>query len=347
MTRTRVIVALALAMLFAMAPGVALAEEIPLDVYAADIQEARELVDDAVGESLSDREATDLAILVNSLVPVTVDVETPTGDVSANHTIVRSLVAQLDAADTAEERSEVVADLQAHLSSLEAAIGEPAAEAVPQDPEALASLLGEQTAQVRTPFQELLARLIDRIARWLEKWWESVGQSEGAGSTFTMFVIAVVVAALLLLAFVLARFVVRWRAGLQRDTKGPLPPLAEDAVVVAARDLPADPLAYADERAAAGDMREAIRALFGGAARSLQEAGYIVEARTRTNRELLLEVRPRSEAVFVPLETLSREFERVWYGHQDLAARQYADARERFGEVRAALAAAAAGGDVA
>lgn len=310
---------------------------ISLDDYATSVREAREAVDAAADKQLTDRQATDLATRVNSLVPLSVEVETATGVVTANHTVVRGLVARLDAVDTATERTQAIDDLQAQLASLESAIGEPTRDAVPEDSEALDELLGAQPAQAQSPFQELLARLIDRIARAIQEWWTSMGASPGARSTLTTATIVVIVALGLLLAFLVVRVVIRWRAGMQRDDQGSLPVLGQDAVVVAARDLPTDPLAYADERAAAGDMREAIRALFGGAARALQEAGYIVEARTRTNHELLLEVRPRSERVHAPLEALCGEFERVWYGHRDFTAHEYARGRERYLHVLAGL----------
>ena len=337
--RRGAVLALAVVLWVVLAPVAArAADPLSLDEYAADIEDARRAVNEVEATQLTDREATDLAIRVNTRVPITVQVQTPTGIVEANHTLVRSLVAQLDSADTAEERTEIVEQLDAQLTSLASAVGRPG-EAVPEDSAALAELTGEQPVQSRTSFQKALAELIDRLGRWLQKWWESLGASPGARTTLTTLTVAFVVAMALFLAVVLARLAVRLRAGYQKpEAGGGGLAAAGDAIVEAARDLPADALAYADERAAAGDLREAVRALFGGAARGLQEAGFIITARTRTNRELLLEVRPRSEAVHAPLEALSREFERAWYGHRDVSEEGYSASRERFVEIRTRLA---------
>ncbi len=320
---------------------------VDLDTYRDDVAQARAMVDAAANKPLTEREATDLALEVNALVPLRVEVETPDGVAKPDNTIVRTLVAQLDAADTISEREEYVADLAAHLAAMESALGAPGAESrnvVPEDPAALQALLDTGTP-ARSPVQEWLAGLIDRLAGWLSRWFSNMSGSSSAGIVFQVVFYVVVGVLALVLLYTAYQFARRWRAGIANRTGEAVAVGSTDAVIEAARDLPADALSYADECAAGGDRREAVRALFGGAARALQESGYIVEARTRTNHELLVEVRPRSPEIYAPLRELALVFERSWYGHRDPAQDEYAAARERYVTVTAAARAAIEAGE--
>ncbi len=320
--------------------GLALAASagaLTLEEYSANVSEAHDLAANAP-TAMTQRQGTDLAIAINTLVPGTVEVETPEGALDVDNSVTRALVASLDAADAPTDRAEIAAEIEAHLASMVRVLGEPGV-SVEQDPEALSRLLSERVPQTRSPLSEFIGRLVERLGILLEKWWSTIGASPGASATLTTITIAVVVVLILILMWLLVRVILRARAGSQRRP-APLEAISSaDAVIEAARDLPPDALAYADECAGRGEMREAVRALFGGAARELQEAGFIVEVHMRTNRELLLEVRPRSQATYEPLEALSRTFERAWYGHHAVAPEEYAVARTWFLGVRDALAA--------
>lgn len=331
---TRLFLCLAIALLGAMACAPT-AGALSLEAYRGNVAEAHSLAA-AAGIDMTQREATDLAIAINELVPAQIKVETPEGSVDVDNSIVRVLVATLDAAETTQERRESAADLEAHLASLTRTLGTPG-ETVPADPEALARILVEQAPQPTSVFNKYLARLIERLGEWLEAWWSRIGESSGAGTVLTVVTVVFVALVGALLFWLAARALLRVRAGSQQQP--PLPELPDpvDAVIEAARDLPADALAYAEECAARGELREAVRALFGGAARELQEAGYVVEAHMRTNRELLLEIRPQVRDAYEPLEQLSQVFERAWYGHHEPDAEQFAESRTWFLGVRAAL----------
>lgn len=324
------VVALLCALAFAPTAGA-----LSLEAYRVNVAEAHTLAA-AAGTEMTQREATDLAIAINELVPAQLDVETPQGPFDVDNSIVRVLVATLDAAETTKERREAAADLEAHLASMARTLGTPG-DAVPADPDALARILVEQAPQPTSVFNKYLARIIERLGEWLEAWWSRIGESSGTGTVLTVVTIVFVALVAALLLWLAARALMRIRAGSQQQPA--LPRLADptDAVIEAARDLPANALDYAEECAARGEMREAVRALFGGAARELQDAGYVVEAHMRTNRELLLEIRPQVQNAYAPLEQLSRAFERAWYGHHEPDTEQFADCRAWFLGVRAAL----------
>ena len=109
-----------------------------------------------------------------------------------------------------------------------------------------------------------------------------------------------IVLAILIRALLNAR---RGAARAERSRSGPAH--TEGPVVAAAADLPDDPLAFAEALAAGGRRREAMRALYGGAARRLVDAGAIRRMRTRTNAELLRDVRESASLAAPALAALT------------------------------------------
>ncbi|TLM72997.1 MAG: DUF4129 domain-containing protein, partial [Actinobacteria bacterium] len=78
---------------------------------------------------------------------------------------------------------------------------------------------------------------------------------------------------------------------------------------------------------ASGRTRDAVRALFGGAARTLVERGVVPQTRTRTDGELLADVSRAAPPVAPPLSELTGAFELAWYGHVEPGEDGYAGAR--------------------
>ncbi|MDO8987355.1 MAG: DUF4129 domain-containing protein, partial [Coriobacteriia bacterium] len=182
------------------------------------------------------------------------------------------------------------------------------------------------------PISEYFARLVERLGEWLTKWWGSAADTPGSLATLRTVTIVVLVLLALGLMWMLLRIIVNLRRGTAR--RGTRPRLPRDvAIIEAAQDLPEDALAHADALAQQGLWREAVRALFGGAARELVGAGYILEAHRRTNGELLLEIRPTAPLVYEPLAALCALFERAWYGHHDPGSTGFAEARIFFSQV--------------
>jgi len=121
---------------------------------------------------------------------------------------------------------------------------------------------------------------------------------------------------------------------------GELPEAPGSPAVAAAADLPTDALGYAESLAASGAHREAVRALYGGAARHLVDTGAVTRMRTRTNLEMLRDVAAAAPDLAGPFEALTREFERDWYGHADPGSAGFERARCEYGRIVDAAAAA-------
>jgi hypothetical protein len=326
-------------------PGVAHAAEAStpaaLEEYVARVDRARATVAGTADGDLDQRAARDLAAAVNTLLPATERVEMPDGRVIAvDNAIVRSLVARLDAAPSPALRREVTADLGGHLDSLRVALGTPGA-GVAADPAALAELLDLQKARDRSSASRLFADLVDRIVVWLQEWWARAGSSERSSTVLSVVGIVLVALLAVTLLAVLVRAILRARAGLIAPVSA-VAPSPDGPVVAAAQGLPPDARAFADELAAQGRHRDGVRALWGGAARLLVEAGIVRQARTRTNHELLREVEPAAPALGIPLASLSALFERAWYGRTDPGADGFAHALRAYDDVTA-LAASATG----
>ncbi len=327
----RMLLVLALAtMLAAFAGPRAHAADDTLDSYTDRVARAASVVDDAVTDtSVSAEEANAVSAEVASLLPETERVTMPGGEVvTVDNTVLASLAERLATQDSHAKRVRILEDMQGHLAALSVSAGEPG-EAVPQDADALDALLADQVKESRNPVSEWFAALVDRLGEFILKLWDSSEATPGGASTMRIATIVVLVGLALGLLWMLVRVVMSLRSGTAR--KPARPRLASDEVVVeAALGLPADALAHADELASREEWRDAVRALFGGAARSLVETGYIVETHRRTNGELLLEIRPAAPHVYEPLAALCAVFERAWYGHHDPGATGFATARDEY-----------------
>ena len=311
------------------------------DDYADRVDEAYVLARQLGGDVTSYREAHELAAAVNRLLPVTelVDVE---GDViEVDNSVLRSEVARLDAADDPRRRRRAAEAITGHLASLARSVDERRFLEVPSDPDALEELLTSESSDLQQRLQELIADLAERILTWLNELFD-VGDPEQATTVARFVTIALLVGLGLLLAWIVWRLIRYFVA--RRRERTPETRVSHEAepIVAAAEGLPDDVVGHADALAAGGSFREAVRALFGGAARTLVEAGVVRQTRTLTNAELLREVRPVSAAIFEPLSSLSATFESAWYGHVDPGRAGFDDARSRYAEVVAASEGAAA-----
>lgn len=241
-----------------------------------------------------------------------------------------ALAAQLRDARTQGARDDALEGLRANLVSMRQALGERGGAPVRSDAAALRRLLagrapGKATAATNQDwFGTWLMSLISRIASWL-----GTPGSSGGGGRWLLW--AVLAAAAVVAIAVLARGAIAVRRGTARRSRAE----AADGgpVVAAAEGVPADALAFADRMAAEGRGREAVRALFGGAARGLEAAGVVRRTRTRTDAELLRDVRASAPAVAGPLEQLTHGFESAWYGHLDPGPDGFTAARAAYADV--------------
>ncbi|MDP2181753.1 MAG: DUF4129 domain-containing protein [Actinomycetota bacterium] len=323
-------------MLALAAPAPAAQRVLPADEYRSRVGAAIDDIDVARDRSMDSRTASELAADVNTLLPITLPVEVDGQKVVADNSILRTLVSRLDAAKNPEDRADLADEMRRHLVSLEASLGGPGA-GVPEDRETLEKIIAAQRVPSRSPLAEIVGKIVERLLDVLQKWWASAGGSPRTATILSTGMVVLLAVLLAFLGWTLVRALLRARAaaatlepaGGTRAVGGP--------VVAAAEGLPADALAYADELAGRGLFREAVRALFGGAARALVEAGVVVQTRTRTDAELLAEVNASAPRAHGKLRTLAVAFETAYYGHVDPDAERYEEARAAYESALAAL----------
>lgn len=256
--------------------------------------------------------------------------------VDVDNSVVLSMIARLRSADSGSERTALLGDIETHLRSQARALPGDGGE-IATDPEALDRLLFRQSAEGDSAFDRWLVSAVEWLSRRIEAWWAAMASDPGAATTLTVVMWALLIALAAALVAVITRVYLRARAGLSAPAGSgadPVPP----AVVPAAEGLPADALAHADLLAGEGHFREAVRALFGGAARALVEAGAVAQTRTRTNAELLALVAAGASGAYPPLAELCTLFEAAWYGRHDPGSPGYTTARQRYRDTLEALA---------
>jgi hypothetical protein len=310
------------------------------DDFRRRVEQAYEIAQSSTTLVETESEADELVGRIAGLLPGAERVRYEDRVVEVDDSVLAARLAELDVAPTPEVRRTAVERVAEHLRSLRAAVGARGGEPVPEDPETLSALLA--TGEEGEP--GFLADLVRRALEWLESLFGGIEFSQSSGSELLIQAVLWLVGIGLggLLVWLLSRAVRARRA--RREGAKP----GEDdtpAIVPAAEGLPRDALSYADELARDGRFRDALRALFGGAAREIVRAGIVRQTRTLTNGELLRAVRPGSSTVHVPLAALAGAFDVSWYGHADPGPRGYAAARDLYEAVLRATGARATQGD--
>jgi hypothetical protein len=315
------------------------------DDYAERVTEARVAAYEAKDDLLDSREASDLAAQLNTLIPARESVamgEEQT--VVVDNSVYRAMVTELDTSSTPSERGDAVDDIVAYLDSLHVAVGEPRDAGVPSDPELLDELLGARRAET-SQIEEYIQELLERLGAWLEELLAGT-EGSGAGVVLDWVVRGVIILLALGLLYVALRVVQRIRrSAARRDMR--LSQSAVAPVVAAAEGLPDDALGHADELARQERYREAVRALYGGAARTLVDTGVVKQTRTLTSAELLTFADSEAPEVGAHLAHLTTVFESAWYGHRDPGQAGFDQAREDHLRVVAAVRERATGGEAA
>jgi hypothetical protein len=299
--------------------------------YRTRVTRARAAVHDAkAAAGTSERAATDLASELNALLPGTERVDVQGTVVEVDNSIVRSLIARLDASLTNTERRATIEALDRHLASLQTSV-ESGDVPIPSDPAALSGLLAQPQIAARSSVSEAIAKLVDRLAQWLATRFANAFQSPGSVTALDV-VLALVIAALTALLGAIVWLIVRsLRATLAEHDRRYLDQEVYGPVIAAAEGLPADALSYAEDLARQGRFRDALRALFGGAARALVDRGLLRSTRTRTDAELLSDLGGVAPGVVPSLGDLAERFEYAWYGHVDPGAAGFEAARLAYG----------------
>jgi hypothetical protein len=76
-----------------------------------------------------------------------------------------------------------------------------------------------------------------------------------------------------------------------------------------------------------GKTRDAARYCFAAVLLLLDERRILRVGITKTNRQLLRELRSTAPPLVQPFERISRTFDRVWFGHKELPAEAFADVK--------------------
>lgn len=322
------------------AGGAEATTSVPLAEYVERVTEAREAAEAALPRIGDQTVAGDLGAVVRDRVTSVETVTISDVEMPVEQGVLLSLVVRLEGARSATTRRESAEDILVQLRSQELALG---ATGTPPagDTELLKKILADEgvveTLDARQRFQEFLQKLIDKLLRWLE----GVVGAKSTQTTFRALYYLLLVLSVFVIAWVVFVLVRRLRSVIARPD-GAVDDASGQAVIAAAEGLPDDVLSFADAEAAAGRYREAVRALFGGAARELVERGVVPRTRTRTDGELLADVALARPETLPPLAELCGAFEPAWYGHIDPGADGYAAARAVYAPLMATL-----GGDAA
>jgi len=169
----------------------------------------------------------------------------------------------------------------------------------------------------------------EKLANWFDRWWpkESLKERKAkTGGSVRGLVIGIVVAIIIVIAILAYEVVRRSRAELPA-------PLAKSDLLASKRDD--DPLSrgatewerYAGQLAAAGRVREAIRAWYHAVLVTLYGAGILHFRKGRTNWEYVAALSPeiawRTEFVL-----LTRRFEEEWYGRDRSTVEAFEEVRD-------------------
>lgn len=149
-----------------------------------------------------------------------------------------------------------------------------------------------------------LDRLLNRVRAWVNRWIRRLSLRLSGRPVIAdlAFWVLLICGAGVLLVWML-------RALLKRPSAGPIRPRVAGGPDV----RPARPnVRKAQQAAAAGDYREAIRLAYWTAIYHLDDLGVWTADHTRTHREYLALVRT-DQPQRAPLAALTRQFERVWY----------------------------------
>lgn len=304
--------------------------------YRDRVVRATEAVKAGEGAAADRTQALEMAAKLRELLPEREQVRDQTRTIDVSDPTLTALAGDLESAGTSDDRAAVLRRIDRHLATLRVSVGAPGT-AARSDPAALQRLLSEVRTGSAAAESTWMRDLIDRVLRAITEWLSRVGSTREGATRLRTALYAVMIVFAGLLVFIAWRGVRAWRRAVARGERagGGAP---GSPVVEAAEGLPGDAASFAEALARQGRYRDAVRALFGGAARTLGERGVLARTRTRTNAELLSEVRIEAPRIASPLRELSDSFEIAWYGHREPGESGFISARALYDDVLAAPA---------
>ena len=166
-----------------------------------------------------------------------------------------------------------------------------------------------------------------KFMAWLDKHLRKIFPSmpDNAQSPVGAFIMrgGIVILALFLIGLLLALAVAyarRWKQEVEPEDDTPEP----EQILT-----PAQYRSEAEELYRKGEYRAAIRSLFLSFLRALEQKGYVVFIKNKTNREYLNELRTR-RPVGQGVETFTRIYEETWYGMKACSSDDYESARKAY-----------------
>ncbi|GMV35875.1 MAG: hypothetical protein AMXMBFR61_03830 [Fimbriimonadales bacterium] len=182
----------------------------------------------------------------------------------------------------------------------------------------------------RRTLGEWLAERIQRFLQWLASLTSRLAPSAAALDSFLTWV--GFVAAAVAVAVGVTVVVLRRLAAVEASAKGHRAGGNHPYTQASSREW----LRLADESAALGDLRAALRYLLLAALARLDEAGIIRHEPGLTNGEYVRRARRHDAARFAHLQPLVLAYDGAWYGSGHVTAEQVHEAREHFERVDAA-----------
>ncbi len=288
----------------------------------------------------------DLAERITELVPESEKIETAGGTIETDN---RWLAAKLKTVQETEDRGEKTAILAA-ISGRLAAIADEAdsthymessAATKDQNKQRLENILKRPEY---APAEESEENFIQRAVRQFWEWLMNRGPATDRSSMpappsqESVRVVLLVLGVFLLgiLAFAVYKLapLLRSRHATRRgrEKKGRII-LGEN---IAPEETSTTLFADAEALALSGDLRGAIRKGYIAALCEISDRGFVRLARYKTNRDYLLDVRPRPE-IYRSVSDLTSTFERHWYGKQDASSADWERFRTAYGEMVAEL----------
>ncbi len=226
----------------------------------------------------------------------------------------------LDELDQSADRSDQLAQILDSLRALEARVEERQnpghlAESKEQAKGRLENILKRPEYATGKHGANALARLLQDIANWLEKWLPKRNISAGRVNFISVIARIVVLAIAALVILYVLKIVLSWFLG--RSTKPKRKKVKEPRIVLGEKLEPdataTDLLAEAEALARHGDLRAAIRKAYIALLVELGDRKLISLSHYKTNRDYLNSLRSQPQ-IHSRMRGLTESFERHWYG---------------------------------
>lgn len=294
------------------------------------------LESDESGEEVDQYIAQTVAKLRHDL-PKNEKVEIDGGEVEVSNRWLWSRLEQFDGEHNQQARIGIMYEITERLSAIEERIAGSAAEPTrskDEDKQKLSEILNREEYQKPAEQQEsLIQRWIREFFEWLESLFPKpkIPQTElpSAGILPSILQLLVYLGVIALIGYAIYRFAPFFASKFAREkeqNKGDRIILGEKIDAnQSARSL----MAEAEDIARSGDIRGAIRKGYMAFLCELHDRKAISLSRTKTNRDLLRDVRKRP-GLFEGLKRLTGKFERHWYGYRRAEPADWERFREEY-----------------